>query len=376
VAAVSGGPVRRRITIALSGDVMTGRGIDQVLPHPCDPRLYEDHVASARDYVTLAERANGPIPCPVDLAYIWGDALAARERLRADAWIVNLETAVTRSEDHWPKGINYRMSPENAQCLAVAGIDCCVLTNNHLLDWGQVGLAETLDTLAALKLKVAGAGLDATAAAAPAVIECENGRVLVFAFGSPSSGIPFDWAATPNRPGVNLLPDLSEESAERIAAQVLAVRRPADIVVASIHWGGNWGYEISLQQRRFAQRLIDTAGVDVVHGHSSHHPKGIEIYRGRPILYGCGDFLNDYEGISGYEAYRGDLVLLYALSFEAGPGTLSALRMAPFRIKRFSLNRASPEEADWLTALLARESAPFDVAVERLPDGLIAARLS
>ena len=366
----------RRITIALCGDVMTGRGIDQVLPRPCDPRLHESHVASARDYVALAEGANGKIPQPVDLAYIWGDALAARERLRPDAWIVNLETSVTRSEAYLPKGINYRMSPENAASLAAAGIDCCVLANNHILDWGIPGLLETLETLPALGLKITGAGRNAAAAAAPAIIEREAGRILVFAFGSPSSGVPLDWGATGERPGVNLLADLSEQSAARIVARIGAVRRPGDIVIASIHWGGNWGYAISLQKRRFAQWLIDTAAVDIIHGHSSHHPKGIEIHRGRPIFYGCGDFLNDYEGIRGYEVYRDDLVLLYALTFDVGTGALSALRMVPLRIKRFSLVRASPEETEWLTAVLARESAPLGVAIERSADGLIAARLS
>jgi len=192
MAAKSGGANRRRITIALSGDVMTGRGIDQVLPRPCDPRLHESHVASARDYVALAERASGPIPRPVDLAYVWGEAPAARRRLKADAWIVNLETAVTRSEDPAPKGINYRMSPENAACLSAAGIDCCTLANNHVLDWGMAGLLETLETLPALGLKTAGAGRTAADAAAPAILELAAGRVLVFAFGAPSSGIPPD----------------------------------------------------------------------------------------------------------------------------------------------------------------------------------------
>jgi poly-gamma-glutamate synthesis protein (capsule biosynthesis protein) len=373
MAVESGKADRSAITIALSGDVMTGRGIDQALPRPCEPHLHEGYAASARDYVALAERVNGKIPFPVDLAYVWGDAPAARERLRADAWIVNLETAVTRSEDYAPKGINYRMSPENAACLSAAGIDCCTLANNHVLDWGTAGLLDTLETLPALQLKIAGAGRNATAAAAPAILELEAGRVLVFAFGSPSSGIPPEWAATAERPGVNLIAESAEQSVDRIAADVSARRRPGDIVVASIHWGGNWGYAIPSWQRRLAHRLVDTAGVDTVFGHSSHHPKAIEIHRGKPILYGAGDFLNDYEGIGGYEAYRGDLSLLYGLNFEAETGELTALRMAPFRIRRFSLENASPEAADWLSAVLGRESGPFGVSIKRDAEGFIAA---
>ena len=75
-------------------------------------------------------------------------------------------------------------------------------------------------------------------------------------------------------------------------------------MVASVHWGSNWGYDIPREQTVFAHRLIDEAGVDIIHGHSSHHVRAIEVYKDRLILYGCGDFLNDYEGISGYEEFR------------------------------------------------------------------------
>src|SRR4029453_6689562 len=125
------------VTFFLCGDVMTGRGIDQILPHPSRPQLFEPYVRSAVEYVNLAERANGPIARPVDYAYVWGDALAELERVRPDARIVNLETAVTASDDAWSgKGIHYRMHPANVSCLTVAKLDCCCLANNHVLDWG------------------------------------------------------------------------------------------------------------------------------------------------------------------------------------------------------------------------------------------------
>jgi len=144
------------VTLALCGDVMTGRGIDQVLAHPSDPTLYESFVRNAIRYVELAEGKNGPIPRPVEPAYIWGDALAEFDRLAPDVRIVNLETAVTRSDDHWEgKGINYRMHPENISCITAAGIDCCALANNHTLDWGYPGLTETIETLAKARVKTA-----------------------------------------------------------------------------------------------------------------------------------------------------------------------------------------------------------------------------
>jgi hypothetical protein len=133
--------------IFLCGDVMTGRGLDQVLPYPCAPRLHERYTTSATSYVRLAEPANGPIPAPVDFSFIRGAALDEFARARPDARIFNLETSITRSDAHVPKGINYRMSPENSGCLAAGGVDCCVLGNNHVLDWGRSGLLDTLATL-------------------------------------------------------------------------------------------------------------------------------------------------------------------------------------------------------------------------------------
>ena len=182
------------ITLFLCGDVMTGRGIDQVLPHPGDPILFEGYMKSARGYVELAEEANGPIPKPVDFSYIWGDALAELNSRKPDVRIINLETAVTRSDDVEHKAVNYRMNPGNIPCITAANIDCCALANNHVLDWGYSGLAETLKTLKDAHIKIAGAGRDIQEAQSPAVMAIpEKGRVLVFSFGSETSGIPWSW---------------------------------------------------------------------------------------------------------------------------------------------------------------------------------------
>jgi poly-gamma-glutamate synthesis protein (capsule biosynthesis protein) len=315
------------VTLFVCGDVMTGRGIDQILPHPCSPELFEPYVGSALDYVALAERANGQIRRPVDFAYVWGDAIAELERVRPAARIANLETAITCADEPWPgKGIHYRMHPENTPCLTAAGIDCCVLANNHVLDWGYAGLADTLDMLRRHGRSTAGAGRDIHEALAHALIELEGDRrVLVFALGMESAGVPREWAATDSRAGVALMTDLSSSTVARIVQRAQAVKRPGDIVVLSVHWGDNWGYRIPEAHRTFAHRLIDAGAVDLVHGHSSHHPVGIEVYGGRPILYGCGDFLNDYEGIGGEERYRPDLTLMYFPSFFRPFGAIDAL---------------------------------------------------
>ncbi len=358
------------IALFVCGDVMTGRGVDQALPHPGNPVLYEPHVHDARDYVRLAERASGPIALPLDFAYPWGDALGELQRARTEVRIVNLETSITASEEAWPeKGIHYRMHPRNVPCLTMARIDCCCLANNHVLDWGYPGLTETLATLDRAGIARAGAGENAAEAAAPAVLDVPGkGRVLVYAMGSTTSGIPPAWGATRDRPGVNLLDDLSEASAWRVASQIGAAKRPGDMTVASIHWGGNWGYDIPEEQIRFAHRLVD-GGVDLVHGHSSHHPKAIEVYRERLILYGCGDFLDDYEGIGGYEAFRDDLRLMYLLRVDPQQGRLGEVRLVPLQVRRFRLQRAAAADARWLCDLLNRLGAPFGTQVQLEADG-------
>jgi poly-gamma-glutamate capsule biosynthesis protein CapA/YwtB (metallophosphatase superfamily) len=352
------------IRLFLCGDVMVGRGIDQVLAHPCDPALHEGHAHSAVDYVRLAEEANGPIPRHVDPWYVWGAALDEWSRAQPDGRIVNLETSVTRSENYIPKGINYRVSPDNAECLAAAAIDCCVLANNHVLDWGRAGLSETLATLARMGIKTAGAGRNLDEAAAPAMLDFHRkGRVLIFSLAFPSSGVPRSWVATPQSPGVNVVGDVSSARMASITEQIERWRRPGDVILVSIHWGSNWGYEVPDAQQWFAHALIDHAGASIVHGHSSHHPKAIEVYRDRLILYGCGDFLNDYEGIRGYEEYRGDLALMYFAGVDAASAALVSLEIVPLQIRNFRLVRPSGQDVEWLQQTLDRESRKFGTGV-------------
>ncbi len=344
----------------LCGDVMTGRGIDQALPHPVKPVLYEPYVRDAREYVYLAEKVNGPIPRPLSVDYIWGDALQELERASVDLRIINLETAITSEETPWPdKGIHYRMHPLNIGCLSVARLSACALANNHVLDWGYAGLSETLRSLDAVGIAHSGAGNNAEEATAPAVVNVEGKpRVLLFSFGSTTCGIPREWRATSSRAGVNLLDDLSDATAARIAEQIRHHQQPGDLLIASIHWGSNWGYEIPSKQIAFAHRLVEE-GVALVHGHSSHHIKAIEVFKGRLILYGCGDFVTDYEGISGYEEFRGDLALMYFVELDSRTGQLGSARLVPMKMRRFRLERALGADAASLSGLLNELGAPF-----------------
>lgn len=364
----------RSLRLFLCGDVMTGRGIDQVLPTASEPALHEPAVTDAREYVRLAELANGTIQRPVGHEYVWGDALTELGHAAPDLRIVNLETSVTRSDDWEAKGINYRMHPANVSCLTRAGIDCCVLANNHVLDYGRDGLVETLVTLHCAGVKTAGAGRDAVEARAPAVLSVRSdARALVVGIGSDSSGIPPDWAATEDSPGVNLWDGAVREIAAHVREELAPIRRAGDVVIASLHWGPNWGFGVPERQQSLAHALIDGAGVDVVHGHSSHHVKAIEVHRGKLVLYGCGDFINDYEGISGHGRYRDDLTLMYFADVDSS-GSLRDLRMVPMRIRRFRLEPASEPDTEWLKDTLDREGAPFATGVDRTADGALRLR--
>src|SRR5215470_8485704 len=363
------------VTLFVCGDVMLGRGVDQVLPYPGDPELREGSAGDARAYVRLAERAHGPIPRPAGFGWPWGDALAVLDQVAPDARVINLETSLTRSAGFAPgKPVCYRMSPDNVPAVVCARPDACALANNHVLDFGRAGLADTLGALARAGLRAVGAGRDLARARQPVAVPVPGGgRAVIFACGAASSGIPPHWAATATRPGVDFLPSLSGAAADGLIARIQAVKRPGDVVVVSLHWGANWGHDVARDQVRFAHRLID-GGADLIHGHSSHHPRPLEVYRGRLVLYGCGDAINDYEGISGYEQFRGDLRLLYFASLAADTGTLAALHIVPMQAKKMRLYHASTEDGKWLRAVLERISHRFGSQISLQHGGTIVLR--
>jgi poly-gamma-glutamate synthesis protein (capsule biosynthesis protein) len=325
----------------------------------------------ARLEPTLWKRLRNPWTILATISSERLEALADDDAFRADMHRLAEERRQYLEHSGWFRSHPgcYRMHPDNLPCLRAFGIDCCVLANNHVLDWGRVGLLATLDALGATGLRIAGAGRSEAEAWAPAVLALpDKGRALVFAAALPSSGVPRQWAAGAGSPGVAFIDDVSPQNAAAVAAHIDRHRQGDDVVIVSLHWGANWGYEVSPQERAFAQSLIAEAGADIVHGHSSHHPKGIEVHHGKPIFYGCGDFLNDYEGISGYESYRGDLSLLYLVTLNRSDRSCQAVEMRPFRIRRFRLETATAEEAHWLQQRMDRKCRRFGGGVT-LRDG-------
>ncbi|GAA2759466.1 CapA family protein [Actinopolymorpha rutila] len=361
--------------LSLCGDVMLGRGVDQILPHPGDAALRETYVRDALAYVELAEAVNGPIACPVDFCWPWGDALHLLDGFEPSVRVMNVETSITQSDAFAPrKAVHYRVNPRNVPCLSAARPDVCILANNHVLDFGYPGLEDTLRALAGAGLRAVGAGKNVHEARRPAIVPLSGGgRAVVFSIGMASSGIPEAWAASEQQPGVDFLAEPSPTAAADVVDRVHVVKCAGDVAVVSIHWGSNWGYDIPDDQVSFAHALID-GGVDVVHGHSSHHPRSVDVYEGKLILYGCGDFIDDYEGVTGYEEFRDDLRLLFLVSLDPKTGELADLRMAPLQARQMRLRHASGEDSRWLASMLDRASGRFGSRIDLDPDGMLVQR--
>ncbi len=189
--------------------------------------------------------------------------------------------------------------------------------------------------------------------------------MLVFSAATPTSGCPAAWAAEAARPGINLIA-LDGRGFDFLRAGIAAVKQPGDLVVLSLHWGANFVRGTAREERAFGHRLIDEAGVDLVHGHSSHHVRGVEVHRGRLVIYGCGDLINDYEGIRMNEhelSLEPDLGLVWLARFDAAEQRLLGLEMVPTRMQRLQLHRAGKTAMHRLAKLLNREGEALGTRV-------------
>jgi len=289
---------------------------------------------------------------------VWGSTLPALRGL--DGLFLNLECSVsTRGERTPDRGYYFRADPAWAlRALSAAGASFASLANNHLLDFGPTALGDTVDHLDGAGMAAAGAGRDRAAAFEPAVASAGDLDVGVIALTDQSRS----YRAAPDSAGtawLRLDPE-RPETRERVGAMLETVyRRDPDLVVASLHWGPNWEVRPSATQRRFARWLVDR-GVDVVHGHSAHVLQGIEVYRGRPILYDLGDYVDDY---IVKEDLHNDRSVRVELAVE--DGRLDRLRVAPVEIADERVRRAPADVAAWVRERVRALSAEFDTNVER-----------
>lgn len=328
------------ITLALTGDVMLGRGVAEAL---------DDHM-----------RPEEP----------WGDVMPLLEA--ADLRIINLECAVTDNEQPWtrtPKVFHFRARPSAIETLRTARIDACSLANNHTLDFEEQGLLDTLEHLDAAGIRHAGAGRNQEEAADPAILTMRAdhaSRVALLAF--TDNEPPF--AAGTGRPGTNYLPiSLKPDALQRVERAVSNVREMGvDTVIFSNHWGPNMVQRPKETFRRFARAVIDR-GVDIYYGHSAHVFQGVEIYGGKPILYDTGDFIDDY---AVNPELRNDWSFLFQLSVEEG--RLERLDLTPVKLSYARVDLATGGERETILDRMQRLSAEMVTVFARREGALVLER--
>src|SRR5215216_3045998 len=325
------------ITVALTGDVMLGRGVNEEL------------------------RASSP-------ERLWGDVLPLMSS--ADLRIVNLECALTDHERQWsrtPKVFHFRADPSAIEVLRVARIDGCSLANNHTLDFEEQGLLDSLKHLEAAEIRYAGAGRDREEAARPALLG-PSGAIRVALLAFTDNEPPF--AAGPARPGTNYLPvSLEPEVLDRAEESITNAREAgAGTIVFSNHWGPNMVQRPNALFRRFAHAIIDR-GADIYYGHSAHIFQGVEIYRGKPILYDTGDFIDDY---TVDPRLRNDWSFLFQVSVEEG--TLERLDLTPVKLSYARVDLATGGEREEILDRMERLSAEMGTVFTRREDALVLER--
>lgn len=326
----------RPFTLALAGDVMLGRLVNRA----------------------IAEHG---------FAYPWGNVLPLLRQ--ADLFGVNLECALTTHDAPWhdgsTKAFYFRADPAAVATLKLAGVDVVSVANNHIGDFGTVGLLETLRVLDAAGIAHAGAGPDLTAARRPAYLAVDDFTVGIVAF----ADYPAAWAATDAAPGLNYTPvSLAAEDFAAVEASIRAARERANLVVFSIHWGPNMRPRPTQLFRDFARRVVEV-GADVFWGHSAHVVQGVEVWRGRFILYDTGDFVDDY---AVDPDLRNDLSALFLVRLR--PPRIERLELVPVKISRMQVNLLHGSERAWFADRLRMLCAELGTVVvaegERLVIGL------
>ena len=322
--------MRAAMNIALSGDVMLGRFVDDSIIR------------------------NSALPPHT----VWGNVLPLLSA--ADLRLCNLECVISGKGEPWhpeSKAFHFRAHPRAIDVLTSARIDGVTLANNHSLDYGADALAECLALLDHAGIRHAGAGMNLEAALTPAVFHGTSPRVAVIAL---TDNEP-EWGATRGRPGINYVDydgrGLLEPYRSRIKEVIRKARARTNFIIVSAHAGPNWGAP-SPSMQALAHDLLDL-GADLYWGHSNHAPQGIEIYHGKIILYSTGDFIDDY-AVDPHE--RNDLSCLFMLEFEAG--CLRTVRLYPVAIEHCRVRLAQGRETAFLNTQMRAKCALFRTTVQ------------
>jgi poly-gamma-glutamate synthesis protein (capsule biosynthesis protein) len=308
------------LTIGLAGDVMIGRGVD-------------------------------PMITQYGYAYPWGTVLPILRQ--TDINIINLETALTHSNHKVQKVFNFKATPDKVQTLVEAHITLANLANNHILDYSEEGLAETIYALSAAGIQHVGAGMDDYEAARPEIISKKDVRLglLGFTDNEPS------WKAGEEKCGTCYINVSKTKDREVALTAIRQLKEITDCVTVSIHWGYNMVEKPSSAFIGFAHQMID-AGADIIHGHSAHIFQAIEVYQQKLILYDTGDFVDDY---IVDEDLRNDRSFLFLTRVDKNE--IIELKLVPVAISACQVNLAEEDDYKWSIRRMQQLSARFGTEI-------------
>jgi poly-gamma-glutamate capsule biosynthesis protein CapA/YwtB (metallophosphatase superfamily) len=222
----------------------------------------------------------------------WGFKKVGPVTTAADLYVANLECPFTSRGEKLPKNFNFRADPKLVAALLAGGVDVVSLANNHMMDWGEEGLYDTLSTLDAAKIVHFGAGRTLAAARAPAIVTVKGVRFafLGYFFLGDKNIEPAAVIATETAPGVAGHHDSVEKLREWVKADVVSAKQQADVVIPFFHWGREGHTTPEPYQVELAHVAID-AGAAAVVGSHPHCLQGVEMYKGAPIAYSLGNFV-------------------------------------------------------------------------------------
>jgi len=308
------------LTIGFTGDVMLGRTLDRII--------------SKKGY-----------------DYPWGDVLPLMRS--TDINIINLETTLTSSCRKVYKAFNFKAAPDKVKCLINARVSVANLANNHILDYGDEGLEETINTLDAANIAHVGAGKNLAAAIAPVVVDLNNMHVGILAITDNEPGWKAGW-----QPGTNYANISEEEDYTRLLQAMKNLKNEVDIIIITVHWGPNMRNEPTRDLVQFAH-LMSEEGAHIIHGHSAHIIQAVEHYKNSLILYDTGDFIDDYI-VDPYQ--RNDLAAFFVVMVDrCGP---LSLKIVPTRIFQYQVTVARNDDRNWILNRINYLSSAFGTQLD------------
>jgi len=288
---------------------------------------------------------------------LWGNVLPLLHK--NDLTIMNLEAALTLHPIKVPKVFNFKSDPEHVQCLKEANCEVVNIANNHIFDYAEQGLFDTLDTLDQAGIRHVGAGRTIQEAKKPVIIEIDGIRIGILGY---TDNEP-NWLATDQNPGTNYFP-INSDSVDKLSHEIRELKREVDLVILSIHWGPNMVESPPKHFIDFAHQAVN-AGVDIFHGHSAHIFQGVEIYKGSVILYDTGDFVDDYY-VDPH--LRNDRSFLFCVTVDKT--AIRSIELVPVLIENFQVNLSSGSNLRETLERMVLLSSEFDTVFQTGNDTL------